>query len=105
MANSRSAINSIFNTVSSVANSVGSVANVFTTGIESVNDLVVDMRSKQQTRLLLGSVDYTDRLLEEMSEDIMSRQARINDYLDTNPKHKTLYDNAYAKLSACLTKD
>lgn len=102
MANSRLAMSSVFDTVASVANSVGAVANVITTGIESVNDLVTDMRSKQQERLVLGRVDYTDRLLEEMSEDIMTRRARIEEYLAANPSHATMFNEAHAKLTAAL---
>lgn len=102
MANPRLALSSVFGTVASVAGSVGAVANTITTGIESINDLVTDLRSKQQERLVLSRVDYSDRLLEEMSEDIMQRRARIEEYLDANPKHKVLFNEAHAKLALAL---
>lgn len=102
MASTRLTISSVLDTVNAVVGSVGSVANTITTGIESVNDLVTDLRSKQQERLVLGRVDYTDALLESMSEEIMQRRARIDEYLTANPKHATLYNEAHTKLVAAL---
>lgn len=102
MANSRLALSSVLGTVSSVANSIGSIANTITTGIESVHDLALDMRSKQQERLAVTRVDYSDALIEELSENTMQRQARIAEYLDANPGHRALFDNAHAKFTAAL---
>lgn len=102
MATSRLTIATILGTVGSVANSVGAVANTLTTGIESIHDLATDLRSKQQERLVLARVDYTDALLEEMSETIMQRRARIDEYLAANPTHKVLYNEAHKKLVAAL---
>ena len=102
MATTRLTIGSVLGTVGSIANSVGAIANTITTGIESVHDLATDLRSKQQERLVLSRVDYTDALLESMSEEIMQRRARIDEYLSANPKHAVLYNEAHAKLVTAL---
>lgn len=102
MANIRTASGAALGTVTDLANTLSTTANTVSGGINILNDMVQNIKTKRQDANLVEMITYRDNLINDASVEAVKREEVIRTYIAEDTVKQEKFTEFHNKLTSAF---